>query len=218
MVLLLFKREFPSYKDALFQVALKLDGYFWRGRYLNAVIVLPLSNYYPHLEKVIFTNLSDLYPRMFFCQVRLKCLFEMGSVFLEKMYVILSMYLNHVMLKSLKLGWNLILRTSKWDVCNSVQFIQWYPRHGFDIFILASLVFRFSPHSIFLQSYGDVTLAVLYLLRHRTSVLKVTSDDTLTSAPVTKRLAVELVLSFLQLRYVAAGIQTPNLPQARKTL
>ena len=69
------KLEFPSHKDALCQVWLKLAQWFWRRRFFNFVNVFSLfSNYLP-LEQVIALHLNKLespLPKDALCQVWLK--------------------------------------------------------------------------------------------------------------------------------------------------
>ena len=60
MTLHLNKLEFPSSKDCLCQVWLKLVQWFWRGRFLNFVNVFsPFRNYLP-LEKGLIHHLNKL--------------------------------------------------------------------------------------------------------------------------------------------------------------
>ena len=75
VTLLLNKVEFPSPKDALCQVWLKLAQWFWRRRFLKVVnLFLKFPNYLPfgkgvalHLNKLEFS-----WPRDTLCQVWLK--------------------------------------------------------------------------------------------------------------------------------------------------
>ena len=67
MVLHLNKLEFPSPKDALCQIWLKLAQLFWRTKILNSVIVFSLfCNYLPleksealHLNRFEFPTTKD---------------------------------------------------------------------------------------------------------------------------------------------------------------
>ena len=68
MVLHLNRHEFPSPKEALCQIKLKLAQWFWRG-FLNFVSAFSLFRYNLPLEKerlgsFIWTNLNHHYPRM----------------------------------------------------------------------------------------------------------------------------------------------------------
>mgnify|MGYP003683194777 CR=1 FL=1 len=71
MVLYLSKLEFPSPKDALCQVWLKLAQWFWRRRFLHFVNLFSLFRNYLPLEKertFIWTNLNPLLPRMHYAK------------------------------------------------------------------------------------------------------------------------------------------------------
>ena len=74
-VLHLNKLEFPSPKDALCQVWLKLAQWFWRRRFLNFINVFSLFRNYLPLEKVGALHLNKLEspsPKDALCQVWMK--------------------------------------------------------------------------------------------------------------------------------------------------
>ena len=69
------KIEFPSPKDALCQIWLKLDQWFWRRRFFNFVNVFSLFRNYLPLEKGRALHLNKLKsssPKDALCQVWLK--------------------------------------------------------------------------------------------------------------------------------------------------
>ena len=63
------KLEYPSHKDALCQVWLKLAWWFWRGGFLHFVNVLLFCNYLT-LEKGVALHCPS--PKDVLCQVWLK--------------------------------------------------------------------------------------------------------------------------------------------------
>ena len=82
MVLHVNKLEFPSPKDALCQIWLKLAQRFWRRRFLNFVKVFSLFRNHLPLEKggpFISSNLKPHHPRMF-----VPSLVKIGEMVLEK--------------------------------------------------------------------------------------------------------------------------------------
>ena len=69
------KLEFPSPKDDLYQVWLKLAQWFWRRRFLKNFSVFLLFRYYLPLEKGVALHLNKLEspcPKDDLCQVWLK--------------------------------------------------------------------------------------------------------------------------------------------------
>ena len=75
MVLQLNKLEFPSPKNALCQIWLKLGQWFWRRRFLNFVNIFSLFRYYLPLERGGGFHLNKFEspsPKDALCQVWLK--------------------------------------------------------------------------------------------------------------------------------------------------
>ena len=98
-VLHLNKLKFPSPKDGLWQVWLKMAQWFWRRRFLNFINVfslfrnnLPLEN----AEPFIWINLNHLHPRMLRAKFGWKLLNGSG----EEDLWILSMYFHHFVIIS----------------------------------------------------------------------------------------------------------------------
>ena len=54
------KIEFPSPRDALYQVWLKLAEWFWKRRFLNFINVFSLFRYYFPLEQGMTLHLKKL--------------------------------------------------------------------------------------------------------------------------------------------------------------
>ena len=54
------KLEFPTPKDALFQVCVRLAQWFWRKRFLNSLNKFSLLCYYLSLEKGVVLHLNKM--------------------------------------------------------------------------------------------------------------------------------------------------------------
>ena len=119
--LLLNKLEFPSPKDYLCQVWLKLTQWFWRGRFLKFVNAFSQFYNYLPLEKnwpFVWTILNPIYPRMICAN-----LVKIGSAVLENIFTEkLSMYFcNFVIVSPWKRMGPWIPFTQRWFVPSFVE-------------------------------------------------------------------------------------------------
>ena len=102
MVFQLNKLEFPSPKDALCQIWLKLAQWFWRRRFLNFVNIFSLFHYYLLLEKVGALHLNKLKspsPNDALCQVWVK----LAQWFWERRFFRYFNYFHYIIILS---PWN----------------------------------------------------------------------------------------------------------------
>ena len=103
------KLIYPSSRNALCQVWLKLAHWFWRRRFLNFVDVFSLfQNHLPlekrealHLNKLIYPS-----PKEDLCQIKLKLAQWFWRRRFFKFINVFLLFHNHLPLHCAKFGWN----------------------------------------------------------------------------------------------------------------